>query len=303
MDADRRAGRLASRRHGLVTGRQLTAVGLSRGAIRHRIASGRLHRVHASVFAVGHTALTVHGRLLAAVMACGPEGLLSHTHAAHLWDAMPPWIEIDLSAINVTVPAESRRGRRPGIAVHRAQLGDGERADHHGIPVTSPGRTLLDLGSVTSLWLLERALNQVVADGIATPAEVRRTADRYPRRPGTRALRTVLDAAERYDGVTRSALEERFLDVVRRSGLPAPVVNARIGLLTVDAVWRSERVAVELDGYRWHRTRGRVESDRARETKLRGAGFTVLRYSARQVFDEPLVVLTDLVSVLTERRA
>lgn len=73
--------------------------------------------------------------------------------------------------------------------------------------------------------------------------------------------------------------------------------------MKIDAVWRDERVAVELDGYWWHRTRFRQESDRDREVRLRRLRWLPVRYSARQVFDEPLLVIADLAAVLAGRRA
>jgi hypothetical protein len=69
---------LAARQHGVVAYRQLLELGFGRRAIQSRVARGRLHRVHLAVYAVGHSALSGDGRLLAAVLACGPGALLSH---------------------------------------------------------------------------------------------------------------------------------------------------------------------------------------------------------------------------------
>jgi very-short-patch-repair endonuclease len=89
---------------------------------------------------------------------------------------------------------------------------------------------------------------------------------------------------------------------VRDAGLPEPALNARVEGFLVDAAWHRERVVVELDGYRWHRSRMRQESDRNREVKLRSAGWLPLRYSSLQVFDARLAVVADLAGVLVERR-
>ncbi|CAA9482706.1 MAG: hypothetical protein AVDCRST_MAG30-898 [uncultured Solirubrobacteraceae bacterium] len=64
---------------------QLVAAGLTRSAIAHRLATGRLHRIHRGVYAVGQPTLAPLGRLLAAVMAAGPGSVLSHVTAAVLW--------------------------------------------------------------------------------------------------------------------------------------------------------------------------------------------------------------------------
>jgi len=49
--------------------------------VRHRVAAGRLHRIHRGVFAVGHRALTGEGWCMAAVLAGGPGAVLSHRPA------------------------------------------------------------------------------------------------------------------------------------------------------------------------------------------------------------------------------
>jgi len=86
---------------------------------------------------------------------------------------------------------------------------------------------------------------------------------------------------------TRSELEHLFLRLCRRYRLLTPEVNARIGSLTVDFLWRDRRLIVETDGYRYHRGRAAFEDDRARDLELRALGFEVVRLSHRQVMDEP----------------
>jgi hypothetical protein len=82
---DRAIAVLASRQHGVVARRQLEQLGLERGAIQHRLADGRLHRIHVGGYAVGHGAISPYGRWMAAVLACGPRAVLSHASAAALW--------------------------------------------------------------------------------------------------------------------------------------------------------------------------------------------------------------------------
>lgn len=302
MQVDRRIARLAQRQHGRITAGQLERLGLTRGEIDYRLEVGRLHRVHAGVFAVGHADDTSEGQMLAAVMACGHEAVLSHLHAAHLWDILPPWVEVDLSAIHVTVPPGCRRGRRPGIVVHRAELGEQDRSRRRDIPITSPAHTLLDLGSIVQVRDLERAVDQVLTDELAAPDALWSVVAMHPRRRGARALRSLLEATERFDRLTRSQLEEALLALIRQAQLPEPQLNMRLAGYRIDAAWPHERVAVEVDGYRWHRTRRRLESDRRREAAIRRAGWMPLRYSARQVLDEGLAVLADLSRALAERR-
>src|SRR3954471_486081 len=76
---------LAQRQHGVVTLSQLRSLGLTASGVRDRAARGRLHRVHRGVYSVGHPLLTGGGRRMAAVLACGPDAVLSHRSAAALW--------------------------------------------------------------------------------------------------------------------------------------------------------------------------------------------------------------------------
>src|SRR3712207_5460388 len=80
-----RAWALVRRQHGVITREQLLALGYSAKAIRCRLADARLHAVHRGVYAVGRPELSQHGRWMAAVLACGPDALLSHASAAALW--------------------------------------------------------------------------------------------------------------------------------------------------------------------------------------------------------------------------
>jgi very-short-patch-repair endonuclease len=86
---------------------------------------------------------------------------------------------------------------------------------------------------------------------------------------------------------TRSELERRFLRLCRRHRIPSPEVNVRIGPFLVDFLWRDARLIVETDGYRFHRPRSAFESDRARDVELKLLGYTVARFTYRQVVSEP----------------
>jgi len=153
---DRAVAELAGQQHGVVARRQLLAFGLGPGAIEHRIANGRLHRVHYGVYAVGYRSLTPHGRWLAAVLAAGPGAVLSHRSAAALWGLRPAAGR----RIDVTVRRRGRRDR-PGIAVHvTRELRDRDRAQRVSIPVTSVARTLLDLAGVIPERQLSRAFEE-----------------------------------------------------------------------------------------------------------------------------------------------
>src|SRR5688500_4880303 len=81
---------IAARQHGVVTLTQLNQAGIDRSGVSRRLRAGRLHRIHRGVYAVGHRALSNHGRWMAAVLACGPGAVLSHRAAAELWRLLEP---------------------------------------------------------------------------------------------------------------------------------------------------------------------------------------------------------------------
>src|ERR1700744_5627656 len=105
--------------------------GLSEITIDRWIRSGRLHRLHPGVYALGHDAITRRGRWMAAVLASGPGAVLSHQSAAALWGI---WGS-GAGETHVTVPRKTRSGR--SIRRHFSMLPEDERAVVEGIPVTS----------------------------------------------------------------------------------------------------------------------------------------------------------------------
>jgi very-short-patch-repair endonuclease len=204
---------------------------------------------------------------MAAVLAYGPGGVLSHTSAARLWgmfrgqrgdadrDGRP--------SIHVTVPSRAGRRRRNGVRLHRSEtLGPGQVTHREGIPVTTPTRTLTDLRRILPQRQFAAALRQ--AEFLRLPIDERLEPDH-----------------------TRSELETEFLRLCRRHRIPQPEVNVRVGPHLVDFLWREHRLIVELDGFRAHGTRSAFEADRARDIELKVMGYEVVRLTWRQLSVEP----------------
>jgi hypothetical protein len=228
---------------------------------------------------------------MAAVLACGPDALLSHRSAAVLLDLL----QITETRIDVSV-VDNRRSRR-GIAIHRVRLHRQDRTERSGIPVTSVARTLLDLAGVVRLRLLERAVDQAERMQVFDLRAIERLKERNPRRHGLAALNQVL-AYYMGPAPTRSELERLFLGRCRKANLPPPAVNSFIAGLEVDFAWQGHRVVVELDGYRYHGTRRAFERDRLRDSALQIAGYRVLRVTYRRLEREPAQVVSDLRALL-----
>jgi hypothetical protein len=267
----------------------LDACGLRGSAISRWIADSRLHRVHPGVYSLGHRVLGIEGRLFAALLYGGAGSALSHTTAAWWWGV------IAAEPKRIHVSAATVRRSLPRLCAHRPR--ELVAAVHRGLPVTTLERTLVDLGALVTADVLRRALAEADYLRLLDPAEALRHTRRG--RKGSAALRRAL--AEHFPELARtlSVLEERFLTLCDRAGLPMPDVNATVAGLMVDALWENARVIVELDGRAAHGTPASIERDRQRELALRGAGYTVLRYTWQQVTREPAAVVGDLRAALT----
>jgi Protein of unknown function (DUF559) len=284
-------GRLAGRQHGTVAAFQLHALGVSKRMIRRRVAAGRLHHLHASVYAPGHDSLTRHGRWMAAVLAGGPDAVLSHRSAASLWRIR----ESSAHAIDVTVAG---RRSRAGIAFHHSHVPPDERTIEHAIPITTAARTLLDLGTVLDRRRLERALNQAEVLRLADATSLPDLLDRYPRRRGSSLLRALVREQRISTQVTRHELELRFLEFLEHVGLPRPETNALVEVrhrrFEVDCLWRRERVIIELDGRGTHDIHSAFDTDRERDRILQAAGWRVARVTWRHLHRETNDLEADL---------
>ena len=268
---DRVISGLADRQHGVVAHWQLQRLGLSRDVIERSALAGRLHRIHVGVYAVGHRAVRQEGRWLAAVLACGPEALLSYRSAGANFAIRPS----ARGRIDVTVPARGRR-QRAGIHIHSARhLDPADITSHRGIPTTSLARTLLDLATFLPSTQLDRAIEAAERLELFDLRSIEDVLARSNGHRGAGRLRRVLDDYRHVD--IRSELEGRFLALCREGDLPLPATNVLIEGFLVDAVWREQKLIVELDGYRFHRTRAAFERDRRRDAVLAVAGYRTVR--------------------------
>lgn len=297
MRSHRQLAELADRQHGVVSTRQLDALGYSAAAISRATEAGRLHRVHRGVYAVGRASLSDQGRCRAAVGSCGGAALLGHSSAAWLWGLLPTLakpVEV------VTAHASHPRG---GFRIHRCRsLSQADRDEEDGIPVTSIPRTLLDLAATGSEWRLQQAIEKAERlDRLDLPAiDTLLSRLRQPR-GGPRLLRA-LDIY-RDPAFSRARSERLFLALVKGAGLPRPALNTFVAGHEIDAYWERERFAVEVDGWGAHRTRAAFEADPLRQEDLKLAGVDSIRVTARRIERQPERVATRLATLLARRRA
>jgi very-short-patch-repair endonuclease len=281
----------ARTQYGLITREQL---GRSEDVIDRWVAGGRLERLHASVYRMAGAPASWEQEAMAAVLASG--GVASHRTAARLWGMY------DTDVVEVTVP---RRRRCEQVLTHRStDLVPRHVTRRRGIPVTTPMRTLVDLGAVDR-WAVGDALERAVIARVCSVVAVERTLDEVARRGrrGAGVLRRVLDDRALGQARPDGLLEARFARVVREHGLPEPQFQHRIGRYRADFAYPDLRIAVEVDGFEVHGTPAALRADLERQNHLVALGWTVLRFTWRDVVRRPAWVAAQVGALLRQRVA
>jgi hypothetical protein len=181
--------------------------------------------------------------------------------------------------LDVTVP--KKRAGPPGVQVYRTRmLAPQDFTKKDGVPVTSLARTLLDLSAVVNAPDLATAIDRAERLRIFDLRAVVEVLDRANGRRGARALRRAIAAYE--PSTQKSLLERHFKALLKTAAdIPSPAFNAAVdgeqGTHEVDAFWGKQRLAIQLDGFDFHRTRRDRERDAASDADLELAGHRVMR--------------------------
>lgn len=295
-NTDARIHDLAADQHGVVARSQLLAADVSAGAVDHRLRKGTLRPAHRGVYTTGPVAAR-YRREMAALLACGPRAALSDRTAGGVWGMTPPPQEEE--PVDVVAP-RTVRGPASGVRLHRRTVRSDEIVQRHGLALTTPARTILDLASGLDPYALERALSRALRRELFTCDDVRSILLRHPRRRGCRSLRDLLDDTSG-PALTRSEAEARLLALLRKAGVPRPRSNAVVWGLEVDFLWPDHNVVVEVDGFAFHSHRSAFENDRERDLILAGEGLTVIRVTWRQIHDQPYRLVARLCMALGAR--
>jgi hypothetical protein len=277
---DRAVAALAGRQHGVVAVWQLLELGLGQTAIDERVRAGRLHRLYRGVFAVGHRVLKPEGYLMAAALACG--GVISHVDAAELHGIR----RRGYVRARIHVTCASRAGRRDKrLRIHRGDKLLPQDTTHvENIPVTSGSRTILDLAETGPVIReVERAEALGIFDLVAMN-------ELLARGNGRRGVNRVRDAIARWQPTwTRSDMEDQMLTICDSIDAPRPDVNVWFPDLQieVDFLWRALGLIIETDSQEHHASPSAREADYRRDSRLRGLGWRVERFTWREIFREP----------------
>jgi very-short-patch-repair endonuclease/predicted transcriptional regulator of viral defense system len=297
---DERLGALAMRQHGVVTRRQVRALGFDRNAIARRLRSGALVAINTHVYRARGAPETPRSLVMAAVLSGGPDALASG------------WTALALHGIRgcELLPVDVVTSRRPPVSAlpgvrETFRLDPTHRTEIDGIPCVTVARALFDLAATVSPGRLARIVDTALAARRTTVAELMRVIDDLAEhgRAGSAAMRRVV--ADRLGDYAAPAteLESAFLELVVTSGLTEPSRQVDLGgalswIGRVDFVWRNARVVVETDGREFHDSVSDREADERRDRALETAGWTVLRFGWMDVTRRPTSVIRTLRAAL-----
>ena len=227
---------------------------------------------------------------MAAVKACGEGAVLSGLAAAWLWGLLkgsPP-------RPVVTAPGEHRL---PGVTARRRRRVHPNASTHwRGIPITTVPITLIDVSSVLPFDNLAEAVHVAGVRHGTTLGHIETTLERYPK---AKRRSTLLAIAAGDAPTLLSELERRFHALLRAGGLRLPETNRLHDAHFVDCRWPESRLTVELDSYRFHRSRHAWEQDRVRDREARARGDTLRRYTWYDVAETPAATLAELRALLS----
>jgi Protein of unknown function (DUF559) len=269
---------LAGRQFNRVSRSQLKAAGVPDEAIKHRLASGRLEIVAEGVFAVAPVLEDGWGRWKGATLTA-PETYLCRESAACAFGAL----EFETRGVTVTRPGSGGPRRMSGVMVYRSSTLSGETTIHHGIPITTAPRTLLDLACCVSDRALARALREFVR---LQKTSVYSLTDWLGTRSHRRGAARLARATAKYRGLpierARSGSEVRALEVLRGAGVELPRLNVDVADEEADLSWLRERLIIEIDGSPFHKD---VGEDARKTAAWQDAGWTVRRIDSGDVYD------------------
>lgn len=301
VDADRALARRAAAQAGLFTLSDAEACMVSAKTISRRVAQELLVERQPGVFSASTAPYDVMVAERAALLSVGPRAMLSHLSAARLWGLRKetpslPWI---------TVPFARCLPEVWGVEVVRSRHLQGVRRTREGLAVTSPPRTVVDVGRVLDRAGVESVLAVAMQKGRASIAEIDAALVTAYRTAGTGLVRDVL---LHYRPEWESVLSARFGRLTTDAGLelePGFVLrNVDEVVAVIDFAVPELRLAFEVDGWAFHGSKAQQQADRIRDRKLLVRyGWTTIRFTTEDVLLRPDQVVAEVRALLLARAA
>ncbi len=267
---------------------QCRSSGLSRQQIEHLIARGALVKLGHGVYRLRGAPAREDTALWHAVLATG--GSLMGAAAAYVWQLIPDFPD----RIEVLLPAHRRVTPPANVRLRRLVAEAGDVTERFRLPITTRARTILDCAAFRSVpdsvALVDRALSQ----HWLTLNQLERRLERpvAGNRSLRRILRTQLAGAE-------AESERRLHRVLRQAGIGGWTANYCVvargrTVARIDVAFVAARLAIEVDGLAYHSDVSRFQRDRTRQNDLVQLGWTVLRFTWRDIVERPAYVLATI---------
>ncbi len=293
---------LAATQFGLFTRTDAHDAGLNDAMLQRRVRSGMFEQVSRRVYRVAGSVESWHQRLLSAVWSAGLKAVASHRSAGalHRYDGFRPGI------VEITVPRKTRF-TRSGVIVHQStDLVDDDCTVIDKIPVTNAQRTLIDTGIVAGFNRLEEGFDGAERDGLIVIGDVERRHTQLRRRGRNGVGPSAVCLETRLAVNPHSPLERRFVRLLQDAGLPTPVCQHPVRLLTgrivrIDCAYVDLTLGYELDGHGTHATRAQRAADHVRAGDLGDVGWEIRRFTYEQVMKQGDVVVRKVRATLAAR--
>lgn len=267
-----------------------------------RMSSGRWLEILPGVYRIAGTPRSWPQDLMAVCLWGGAGTAASHRAAAALW-------ELEGFREGILECSTDRRIRRGelDLVIHRATLRRFEVTSRGRIPVTTPARTLLDLGSVASPDAVERALEDALRKRLTTVSRLTSALERSGGRGrrGTGVLKRLLDPRGSDQAALESALELELRRLLKKARLPEPVRQFEIRdgdslIARVDFAYPELRLAIEADGYRYHSGRSAWQRDVSRRNQIVMQGWRVVNFTSEDLRRRPLEAIAQIRRALAD---
>jgi very-short-patch-repair endonuclease len=269
VSAERKTLDLAARQHGVVTTGQALASGMTERMVEGRLRSRRWRSPERALYIVQGSPDTREQRLIIALLGTSPHAVLSHTTAGAMFGLVP-----HPETVHGTIPHGDHL-EAAGRVVHQAR--DLDQTTLGAWRVTTPNRTLLDVAAMLPPGKLEGVLDEALMRRLANLERLLAYIEGKPNK-GVRVLRRLL--IDRRDGVPQEEMEREFKRLVRRFKLPKPKLQHPFAdIRRIDAAYPDLKIAIELDGWRYHGSLTAFRADRPRQSILELEGWMVLRFT------------------------
>jgi very-short-patch-repair endonuclease len=272
---------VARRQEGLIHRRQLHALGVTDRQIHRLVGQGCLRKLDHGVLRVSGAPATRLATLWQPVLAT--RGVLVSGSAAFLWGMLrePP------AVVQIAVRPGRRLTPPPGCQLRRVELTRGELTRRYGLPLTGQIRSALDLLAALDIVEATTFADRAISQGWLTIADLQhRLAAPLPGNVQLRKLiRTLAGGAE----AESERRLHRLLRAHRITGWTAnhPVLIGGTMIARLDIAFVEARLAIEVDGFAYHRDRDRFQRDRTRQNALVNLGWTVLRFTWQDITAKP----------------